>query len=219
MNRIRAALATAARFGAGSRVGAVGPRPAGGLVLYEFEACPFCRKVREALVWLDLDALVLPCPKQGTRFRSQHGPPYPLLLDGGEEVRQSAVIVRHLMTRYGDGHVPWVMRLTPLATATAAIASELLPRLPARPSRAPARPLELFADETSAAARAIRAWLCALELPYLWRTCGVGSAKRDELVQRTGRAELPALLDANTGADLRGAEAAVAHLRSVYEAR
>ena len=34
-----------------------------------------------------------------------------------------------------------------------------------------------------------------------------------------GRAELPALLDANTGADLRGAHAAVAHLRSEYEER
>jgi hypothetical protein len=35
------------------------------LELYEFEACPFCRKVREALTLLDLDAIIYPCPSEG----------------------------------------------------------------------------------------------------------------------------------------------------------
>ena len=48
--------ASAARLGAGMAVGGVGKRPAEPLALYEFEACPFCRKVREALSILDLDA-------------------------------------------------------------------------------------------------------------------------------------------------------------------
>ena len=58
MTRLGAAAATAVRLGLGGRVGASGPRPAHELVLYEFEWCPFCRKVREALVWLDLDVLM-----------------------------------------------------------------------------------------------------------------------------------------------------------------
>lgn len=33
------------------------------LELYEFEACPFCRKVREAITMLDLNCYVYPCPK------------------------------------------------------------------------------------------------------------------------------------------------------------
>lgn len=216
MTRIGSAIATAARFGLGGRVGAVGARPTGELVVYEFEACPFCRKVREALVWLDLDALVQPCPPGGTRFRPAHGPPYPTLFDDEVEIRESSVIVRHLVERYGDGHVPWALRLGPLTTVTSGVASLALPRLRALASRAPTQPLELFADETSAAAREIRTWLCALEIPYRWRTCGRGSAKLTELGQRTGRAELPALLDPGTGADLRGAGAAVAHLQRTY---
>lgn len=216
MNALRSALATALRGGLGGRVGAVGPRPSGELVLYEFEACPFCRKVREALVWFDLDALVRPCPPGGTRFRPGHGPPYPLLVDGGEEIRESSVIVRRLAERYGDGHVPWALRLGPLTTVSSALASGVLPRLRVRGSRPPEQPLELFADETSAAAREIRAWLCALEIPYRWRTCGRGSTKREALVRRTGSDVLPALLDPAAGVDLRDADAAVAHLQRAY---
>jgi hypothetical protein len=57
------------RFPSGIRVAHVGPRPELLLELYEFEGCPFCRKVREMLTTLDLDAAIFPCPKGGTRFR------------------------------------------------------------------------------------------------------------------------------------------------------
>ncbi|WAS92910.1 glutathione S-transferase N-terminal domain-containing protein [Nannocystis punicea] len=214
MTRLGSAVATAVRLGLGSRVGATGPRPTGELVLYEFEACPFCRKVREALVWLDLDVSMRPCPPGGTRFRPAHGPPYPMLVDGEQVIRESSVIVRHLVSRYGDGQVPWPLRLGPLTTVSSGLASLALPRVRALASEAPARPLELFADETSAEAREIRQWLCAREIAYRWRTCGRGSAKFAELAERTGRAELPALLDGD--ADLRGAGAAVAHLQRTY---
>ena len=40
-------------------------RPAKPLELYEYEACPFCRKVREALSMLDIDVIVYPCPRDG----------------------------------------------------------------------------------------------------------------------------------------------------------
>jgi hypothetical protein len=50
--------ASVARLGAGLTVGPLGPRPAKPLELYEFEACPFCRKARVALTMLDLEAMV-----------------------------------------------------------------------------------------------------------------------------------------------------------------
>lgn len=217
MTRFGAKVATAVRFGLGAQVGATGPRPTGELALYEFEACPFCRKVREALVWLDLDVLMQPCPPGGTRFRPGHGPPYPFLVDDGTGMHESSDIVRHLVERYGDGRVPWPLRLGPLTAVTSGLASlAATPRVRALGSRLPERPLELYADETSAAAREIRLVLCALEIPYYWRTCGRGSRKLAQLGELTGRADLPALLDPNTGADLRDAPAAVAHLQRTY---
>jgi glutaredoxin len=63
--------ATAARLGSGLAVGPLGSRPAAPLELYEFEACPWCRKVREALTVLDLEAVIRPCPKGGRRFREE----------------------------------------------------------------------------------------------------------------------------------------------------
>mgnify|MGYP002777713167 CR=1 FL=1 len=214
MRPLRSALATALRFGLGGRAGGVASQPVDAPELYEFESCPYCRKVREALVWFDLDVLVRPCPPGGTRFRPGRGP-FPLLVDGGQEIRGSSVIVRHLAARAGRP-VPWALRLGPLVNVTSGLASAVLPRVRARASRPPERPLELFADETSPAARELRSLLCALELPYRWRTCGRGSATPLELAARTGDATLPALLDPNTGADLRGAAAAASHLSRAY---
>ena len=51
---------TIGRLGSGMRIGTLGRRPSRPLELYEFEACPFCRKVREALSILDLEAIVYP---------------------------------------------------------------------------------------------------------------------------------------------------------------
>ena len=62
---------TILRLGTGMRVGALGKRPDTPLELYDFESCPYCRKVREALSILDLDAHVYPCPKGGSQFREE----------------------------------------------------------------------------------------------------------------------------------------------------
>ena len=64
-------LTTVGRLGTGGSVGALGERPEQPLELFEFEACPFCRKVREALSILDLEAEIRPCPKRGERFRRE----------------------------------------------------------------------------------------------------------------------------------------------------
>ena len=110
--------ATLARAGAGAQVGKLGARPERTLQLYEFEACPYCRKVREALSVLDLDADVFPCPKRGPRFRAEvqrRGGKlqFPWLVDpnAGIEMYESDSIVRYLFERYGDGRVPLALAL------------------------------------------------------------------------------------------------------------
>ncbi len=100
--------ATLARGAQGMRVRRLGPRPATPVVVYEFEACPFCRKVREALTVLDLDADIRPCPKGGRRFRPElvargGKAQFPYLVDPntGKEMYESDDIVRYLHENYG----------------------------------------------------------------------------------------------------------------------
>ena len=102
--------ATLARLASGFKVSRVGPRPEKLLELYEFENCPFCRKAREALSILDLDAKILPCPKNGPRYRpelTRRGgkAQFPYLVDpnSGVELYESKAIVRYLHHRYGVG--------------------------------------------------------------------------------------------------------------------
>jgi len=88
-------------------------QPARHLQLYEFEACPYCRLVREALTELDLDALIFPTPHGGKRFRpkvEQLGgrQQFPFLVDPntGESMYESADIIAYLYRRYGDAPRP-----------------------------------------------------------------------------------------------------------------
>ena len=94
----------------GFRVTTLGKRPEKTLELYEFENCPFCRKVREALSMLDLEADIRPCPKGAPRFRealkTRGGKAqFPYLVDPnvGIEMYESDDIVRYLFDTYGDG--------------------------------------------------------------------------------------------------------------------
>src|SRR5690349_11708536 len=120
--------ASVLRGGVGRFLVPLGARPEKLLELYEFEACPFCRRVREALTILDLDAMIYPCPKNGMRFRPtviERGGKrqFPYLVDpnAGVEMYESADIVAHLFARYGAGPVPWFLR-GPLSIATGSAA-------------------------------------------------------------------------------------------------
>src|SRR5258705_4226812 len=106
-------LATVLRFGQGAFAGPLGARPEKPLELYEFEGCPFCRKVREALSILDLDAVVYPCPKRGPRFRPEverRGGKqlFPYLVDPNTATAmyESDDIIRYLFERYSAGKPP-----------------------------------------------------------------------------------------------------------------
>lgn len=216
-----------ARAGVGMTVGTLGPRPEKPLELYEFEACPFCRKVREALSILDLDAVVYPCPKGGTRFRPEvvrrgGKAQFPYLIDpnAGVELYESSDIVRHLFTRYGDGNVPASLSFAPLFHASNAFASLCRPLsgVLVRPSRVPAQPLELWSFEASPYCRLVRETLCVLELPYVLHDVAKGSPKRDAFVARSGKMQVPYLHDPNTGRSMFESADIVAYLQESYGA-
>jgi glutathione S-transferase len=217
--------ASAARLGGGMAVAGVGARPAQPLALYDFEACPFCRKVREALSILDLDAMVYPCPKRGARFRGEAvrrggKAQFPYLVDPntGQEMYESDDIVRHLWTSYGAGGVPWSLALGPLTLATSALASgwRLWRGEFARPSHAPAQPLELWSFEASPFSRLVREALCELELPYLLHNVARGSAKREAFAARAGKMQVPYLADPNTGTAMFESADIVRYLDATY---
>lgn len=217
--------ASIARGGAGMAVARLGARPEQPLELYEFEACPFCRKVREAMSMLDLDAAIYPCPKGGRRFRdvvrARGGKlQFPWLVDPntGREMYESDDIVRYLFETYGDGAVPWSLALGPATLAGVAFASALRPGAGgrARPSCRPAMPLELWSFEASPYCRLVREVLSSLELPYLLHNVAKGSPRREGFVRRSGKMQVPWLHDPNAGVSLFESADIIAYLERSY---
>ena len=98
-------------------------------MLFEYEASPYCRRVRETLCVLGLRALVLPCPRETLRLEGAYGPSskhkgdilalggkllFPFLVDrtAGVALNESRAICMHLWQHYGDGvDRPWIDEL------------------------------------------------------------------------------------------------------------
>ena len=218
-------LTTIGRLGTGMRVGAVGRRPERPLELYEFEACPFCRKVREALSILDLEAIVYPCPKGGPTFRPRVREMggrdlFPYLVDPntGKAMYESSDIVRYLFAEYGDGSVPLALGAGVLTDASSIVSG--LWRLGGgsryRRARAPEQLLELYSFEASPFCRIAREALSSLELAYRLHNVAGGSPRREEFVARSGKMMVPWLADPNTGVGMFESAEIVAYLEKTY---
>lgn len=151
------------------------------LKLYDIEASPYCRLVRERLSEMDLDVMILPCPSGGSRFRPEAGgilgrkPQFPLLVDDntGTTLIESADIIAYLSSTYGSRSSRSQGIGRALAVAGSFLATLLMLRargitgMKAVPARAAAQPLELYSFEASPYSKPVRARLCELELPYL----------------------------------------------------
>jgi glutathione S-transferase len=205
-------------------VGPLGRRPRELLVLYEFESCPFCRKVREALTTLDLPARILPCPKGGHRYRDEliaRGGKalFPYLVDPntGKEMYESDDIVRYLFAEYGSGPPPGLL-LGPVAALTGSIASAWRGGKGTRvqASRPPRQPLELWSFEASPFSRLVREKLCSLEIPYLLHNVGKGSPGRTAFRARSGKMQVPYLVDPNTNVEMFESSDIVTYLQETY---
>eukprot|EP00913_Durusdinium_trenchii_P031564 g29556.t1 len=167
-------------------------RPSKRLILYEFEGCPFCRRVRETASVLALDLVVYPCPKgtlkaaggpQTSRFRPEVAKLggkelFPFLVDEntGVQMYESAEINKYLWKTYGaQAEVPWTYWLgeklfvKPLIFFPTLLRPLVTHGLLRVPSVAPESPLELWGCESSPFVRLVREALCCLELPYVLR--------------------------------------------------
>jgi len=229
MNRaldiVTSSLATVASLGQGAFVGTLGKRPEKRLELYEFEACPYCRKVREALSILDLEAVVYPCPKQGPRYRREverrgGKQQFPYLVDPntGKEMYESDDIIGYLFERYGSGKPPLALSLGPLTDVPAMLASAA--RLGAgagyRTSKPPQKPLELWSFEASPYCRLAREALCELEIPYVLHNVAKGSPSREAFVARSKKMMVPYLVDPNRDVAMFESADIVKYLNETY---
>ena len=218
--------ATLTRLPSGLSVGTLGKRPEQPLQLYEFEGCPFCRKVREALTD--------PRPR-GRRAAVSQG--RAALPPGGRAPRRQGPVPLPRRSEHGQGDVR-VRRDRPLPVRRVRRrARALAPRrgraddgdrrasrawcgpgaapTTGRP-RAPEKPLELWSFEASPFCRIARETLCSLELPYRLHNVGKGSPSRDAFVARSGRMMVPFLVDPNTGVEMFESADIVAYLERTY---
>ena len=233
-------FASIARLPFGSKVDeACIARPAGAvpkepIILYEFEACPFCRRVREALSQLDLTVEVRPCPKDAVKHRTEVEAmggklTFPFLVDPNTEAGEGGLyesedICRYLYATYGNGaEFPEGIISTTVLTGwmpTLLRAGRGMTRYANATTHAGAadlKPLTLYNYEGNQFARLAREALCELELPYTLFNCGKGSPKRATLTEVAGEgASVPYLVDPNTGQNVGESEEIVAYLFKTY---
>jgi glutathione S-transferase len=214
--------ATLLRLGTGGRVKGAARRPTVLLELYEFEACPFCRRVREALSALDLSVLIHPCPKNGrlrTIVRERGGKEqFPYLSDPntGVAMYESTDIVRYLVDTYG-GTAP--TSLGALSILSGSLASSVRMRgRRARPARRADKALVLYGYEPSPYCRLVREALSELELEYQQINVAGGSREREAFVARSGKMMVPYLVDPNTGKEMFESGDIVRYLEETYAA-
>jgi len=218
-------LTTVGRLLSGGAVGELGARPEKPLEVFEFEGCPFCRKARESLSILDLEAYIRPCPKGGHRYRDElerRGGKlqFPYLVDPNTdtEMYESDDIVSYLFERYGRGEVPLLLRPGPLTDLGSALSGvwRIGAGVRSRASRTPVEPLELYSMESSPFCRLVREVLCSLELGYLLHNVAKGSPSRKAFTQRSGKMMVPWLVDPNTNTELFESADIVGYLRRTY---
>ncbi|KAL8516952.1 hypothetical protein ACS0TY_015267 [Phlomoides rotata] len=203
----------------------LGPRPEKPIEIYEFESCPFCRKVREIASFLDLDVLYYPCPRNGPNFRPkavQMGgkQQFPYMVDPntGVSMYESDEIIKYLVGKYGDGNVPLLLSLGLLTTLTEGLA--MIGRMGKgsfyTPSKLPPKPLEIWAYEASPFCKVVREVLVELELPHILHSCARGSPKRQIIYERVGHFQVPYLEDPNTGVQMFESADIIDYLRATY---
>lgn len=178
---LRSVLATILEGGRGV-MGTPNPnQPAKPIRLYDFEASPYCRRVREVLTMLNLDVEIYPCPKKGTRFRPQvkqlaGKTQFPFLVDEntGIKLLESQDIIDYLFKTYGkNGRTPGKYQNLPkipvggfLVTIAGGI-NGLMAEKNNTQTAVPEQLLELWSFEGSPYSRLVRERLSELELPYI----------------------------------------------------
>lgn len=200
-------------------------RPSKPIELYEFEGCPFCRKVREACTLLDVDVLFYPCPKGGPTWRPKAvqlsgKSQFPFMVDPntGQKMGESDDIIYYLYNEYGDGNIPLLLKLGPLTAISNTLA--LLPRINRgityRKSRLPKKPIDLWAYEASPFCKLAREVFVELEIPHIYHSVARNSPKRQELVDKWDVFQVPYIEDPNTGVAMFETPDIIEYLERTY---
>ncbi|WP_263079705.1 glutathione S-transferase N-terminal domain-containing protein [Endozoicomonas sp. Mp262] len=245
LNLFTSTLASSTRLWRGTSSSKSTVQPLLPLVLYDREACPRCRLVREALTELNLDVEIRPCPIDGQRFL-QETPKgrLPFLVDPNTEKKLSRTgqIMDYLFGQYADRKPPSKFNPGLLNLAGSSLASSLRLNAGSRkvPSRIPEKPLKLYSFESSPYSRLVREQLSELELPYLlinlgkqqWADMGPASfrmsirpykplpgTKRSLFFEEHGDVQVPYLEDPNTDTALFESRAIVKYLQRTYQAQ
>ena len=147
----------------------------------------------------------------------------------GEGLFESSDQIEYLLANYGpadastyDRKALWPVTLEPFSVATSTLCAILLGmpgkarRPDARPDNEEMLPLELWGNEASPFVRNVRETLGGLCLPHAMVSCPRGSSNRDRMVERTGRFQVPYLVDPNTGIEMFESEEIVKYLEEVY---
>jgi glutaredoxin len=221
-------------------------QPPKNLILFDQEACPNCRFVREAFTELNLNIMVVPCPEGGKnikKLKEESGTlGLPRLFDPNtdENILGRENIIRYLYKEYRGSLMPYQFEDKLLNNLASKIASAI--RMNAGKKYTPAIaakfPLTLYSFESSPYSRIVRERLCELELPYLlinlgkqqWSDMGpakfrlslkpyqpIGNTKRDTFFKRHGNVQVPFLIDPNTGEEFFESLDIVKYLDKTYK--
>jgi glutathione S-transferase len=200
------------------------------LELYDYEGCPYCRKVREVLTELDLDYVVHPVahgsPRRDELKRLGGKVQVPFLVDPNthKKLYESDDIIAYLNQHYGAGQrAGWSLplpRLVDDAVSGLASVTRLARGTRARSTapRASTTPLVLYNMEGSPYCRKVREVLTELDLEYVVRNLPKGSPQRAELKERGGKVQVPYLIDPNTETEMYESDDIVAYLERQYGA-
>jgi len=195
------------------------------LELYEFEACPYCGRVRRALRRLDLSYRCRSSARGSVKRALLEGlggkVQLPFLVDPSArcQLYESADIIAHLEQRFGRPRSLVDKLVSPIAgfwgaAAGLAVAGGQRVRVARRAQ--PAALPELLIIEDGAAAASVRAALCELDLDYLVHDSAGRERRQREAGLPADAAALVQLIDADAEATLTGAEAVIAHLEERY---
>ncbi|KAI2508034.1 glutathione S-transferase [Fragilaria crotonensis] len=211
------------------------PRPKKPLILYEYPASPFCKRVRETINLLDLTVEYRPCPGARAGFADElfdrsgrRTVPYLVDPNTGVEMFESGDQIEYLLETYGppaesfDRKALWPITFEGFSIGTS-VAAAVLQDMPgarrqedARPDNTKMIPLELWGYECSPFVAPVREKLSTLCLPHVFVSCSRGSENRNKMIEKTGRFQVPFLVDPNTGIEMFEGAEIVKYLDQVY---
>lgn len=229
-NFVAPAPKKAALSGGGLKVlPGLSPRPQKPLILYEYEADPDCRRVREACSLLDLVVDFRPSPGGTSGFSDQMSTvtlgqrKVPFMIDNNPKLYRPQLfgateIIEHLFNEYGPGKdkIPGSLKSNGLSGLLKSNKGATL-RKNARRDNTKMRPITLYGWEGANYVRQVRETLTELSLNHILINCAEGSVNRARLSSVTGGTfQVPYIVDPNTGVSMFESAEIVKYLEQTY---